>query len=452
MLKSYIGPSTFYRRAANIAIPMAVQSTLASCMGIVDTMMVSRIGMVSAVGTASQISFLVILAALGCAAGTSIFSSQFFGAKDHDGLKKVFGISLILTAIVGVLFLILAGLIPETLIGFFSDDAFVIENGSKYLNITKYSFIFLSLSYAYSFSYRSVQNTKILMYVAMVTTVINIALNYMLIFGNFGAPELGIEGAAIATAIAQFAALMLYIIHSNKTKQLFVGSFSQMFHIKISFVKTVLKRIYPMIFNELMYGFGDTLFLVAFGVLGKVALDAFFISAKVGEIFFFISAGMANAGLAMLGSALGKGDIKAAKTEGRYFIGLALMLAVLTSSIVLIFAEELVGLFGVTEADVVESSIFVVRVMSIKIALRMFAVVIFSSLRSGGDTKALAFLDSGIMWSIGLPIVFVAVYFLQIRELWLVCLLMNSEHLIRTILGLIRLRSGKWLNNLTNIE
>ncbi len=450
MLKSYIGPKSFYRRAASIAIPMAVQSTLSSCMGIIDTMMVSRIGMVSAVGTATQIGLLVILVSLGVASGTAIFTSQFFGSKDINGIKKVFGLSVILTSIGALMFFIPSSLAPEMLIGLFSDDASVIENGAKYLSIVKYTFICVSLSFAYSFSYRAVQNTKILMYVGALSMVLNVILNYLLIFGNYGAPELGIEGAALATAIAQFAAIILYIIHSKKTNQIFIGSFTQMFRLKADFVKTVLKRIYPMIFNELMYGIGDSLFLVAFGLLGKVALDSYFISLKVGEIFFFIVAGMSNAGLAILGSSLGRGDIETARTEGRYFLGIATFLAIASATIILLFSEQFVMLFGIQSADVVENSILVVQVLSIKIALRMFIVVIFSSLRAGGDTKALAFLDSGIMWFVSLPIAFISVHFFGLREAWLLSLFINVEQIVRTILGLMRLKSGKWLNNLTS--
>lgn len=448
-MKKYFAPFSFYKKAGSIAVPLALQSILSSSMGIVDSLMVSWIGMVSAVGTAAQLDTLAMTVAFGAISGTGIFCAQFFGAKDYRNLKRSFGLSLVLSFGIGLFFMLISSFFGTQIIKFYLNDSEIIKYGGMYLKILRFSFIPGAVSFAFSYVYRTIHNTKVPLFISILAMLTNVVFNYLLIFGKFGFPKLGVEGAAIATVMAQCLAVVVHIIFAIKTKQPFIGSIKEMFSFDVKFVKSVMNRITPLIFNELMFGFGNTLFIKAFGSLGTKSMEAYYVGNKISEIFFFVVMGISNATAVMVGNSLGKGDIERAKEDGNYFIGMASVLAVISTIAIILFAGPMVSVFGLKDPLIFTNAVTIVRVFSIRISLRLFIVIVFASLRAGGDSKILTFLDSGIMWAVGLPLAFFAVNVLKIQEISLVFLFIQLEQLARLTLGLIRYKSGKWAINLT---
>lgn len=451
MLRRYIAPKDFYKRAGSIAIPLALQTIFTSCMGIVDSLMVSWIGMVSAVGTAAQLDTLAGTVAYGAVGGTVIFTAQFFGAKDYKNLKKTFGLSLVLAILNGLIFLTVSLFFGRNIIRFYIDDAKVIFYGFEYLKIMAFSFLPASISFAFSYIYRAINKTKVPLYIGIMAMVTNCVINYVLIFGKFGFPELGVRGAAVGTVVAQYLAATVHIIYAVKTKQVFMGSFKELFTFNWDFIYTVMHKISPLIFNEVLFGFGSTLFIKAFGLIGTTkALDAYYVGNKINDVFVFIEIGIANACSVIVGNTLGTGDVKKAKQEGDYFVGIAVLLAILSTILIFIFSSPLVAMFKLRDLSVIESANTIVKVFSIKIFLRMFIVIVFATLRAGGDSKMLTLLDSGIMYTVGLPLAFFVVQYMNIQEIAVVFLIIQIEQVIRAILGIKRYKSGVWAVNLTN--
>lgn len=448
-MKKFFAPFSFYKKAGSIAIPLAFQSILSSSMGIIDSLMVSWIGMVSAVGTAAQLDTLAITVSFGAVSGTGIFCAQFFGAKDYKNLKRSFGLSLVLSFCIGLFFMLISSFFGSQIIKFYLNDSDVVKYGGMYLNILRFSFIPSSVSYAFSYVYRAIHNTKVPLFIGVVSMLVSVILKYFLIFGTYGFPNLGVEGAAYATLIAQCLGLIIHIVYAIKTNQPFMGSLKEMFSFDTKFVKSIMKRISPLIFNELMFGFGNTLFIKAFGSLGTSSMEAYYVGSKISDIFFFVVMGISTATAVMVGNTLGSGDIEKAKKDGNYFIGMAGVLAVISTISIVVFASPMVSLFGLKDPSVFLNAVTIVRVFSIRISLRLFIVIVFASLRAGGDSKVLTFLDSGIMWFIGLPLAFFTVNVLKIHEISLVFLFIQLEQLVRMSLGLIRYKSGKWAVNLT---
>ncbi|MEG1620396.1 MAG: MATE family efflux transporter [Oscillospiraceae bacterium] len=450
-MNKYIASKDFYKEVSAIAIPLAIQSVFTSCLGIVDTLMVSWIGMVSAVGTAAQIDSIANCVAFGAISGTGIFCAQFFGAKDGKKLKQSFGISLVLATLIGLFFFAISAIFGESILKFYVDDPQVIKYGGMYLDIVKYSFLPSILSFAFSYVYRSIHKTKVPLIISIVSMATNCILNYILIFGLWGFPELGVEGAAYATVFAQFLSLALHIGYALKTKQQFMGKFSELFSFDLHFIGSVMSRVSPLIMNELLFGFGSTMFVKAFGALGTDAMDAYFVGTKISDVFFFVIMGLSNANTVITGHTLGSGDLEKAKQQGNYFIGIGAALAIIMSIVIVIFAEPMVSLFKLQDPAVFESAVTIVRVFSIKISLRLFIVIVFGALRAGGDSKILTLLDSGLMWAVGIPLAFFAVHVLKIESISFVFLIIQLEQVIRMILGLIRYKSYKWAVNLTRI-
>lgn len=448
-LKKYIGPKSFYERVARIAIPLGLQQILNQAAGFVDTIMVSQINGVGAVAVATQLDTIMMNVGFGINSGAGMYAAQFYGAKDYKSLKKIFGLKVIIGLMNAFLFFMLASLFGKSIISFYSADAEVVNLGLSYLSISCFAYVFSSMTGVYSFIYRAIQKTHIPMYIGMIVTATNICLNYCFIFGNFGFPKMGVAGAALATLIATALGTIIHIIYAYKTKQPFLGTFDEMFHLSFNFVKPVVKRMLPLICNEAFFGFGMSLYVKAFGMLGKTSLEIYKIGNTVSSFFFILAMGLNNATGLVIGAELGKQDMEKAKEYSNYFVLLAVVFAVVSAGGVIIFAKPLVGLFGLTDPVIHEGAILIVRLFAIRIAFRMFNVIIMSSLRAGGDSLFLMFLDGGVMWMVGLPIAYISILVFHVEFYGTLFVIIQVEQLARLLIGLVRYKQGKWLRNLT---
>ncbi len=439
---------TFYKKTAKIAIPLSLQQLLASAMSIVDTMLVSWIGAVSAVGTASQFDILCSMIAYGAIGGTVMFSAQFYGARDYSKLKKSFGLSIILALINAFFWFFLALFFPKEILSFYMKDPAVVEVAYRFLKIGKYWLIISSLNFAFSYMYRALQQATITLIISIVTMILNIGLNVLLIFGYKSIPAMHVEGSAVGTLIAQSVGLVMYLVHSIKTKQPFIGTFKEMFSLELSFVQPIIKKIMPLIINEAFFGIGTTLFIKAFGELGKANMDGYYIATQIFNVFLFIVYGYGGAISVLLGGTLGEGNIQLAKEEANHHLKISLVISIVLSTTMVVFSKYMVSIFK-PESDIVASlASMMVMVYAVKIFIRQFNFIIFSILKSGGDAKIIQFLDAGILWLVGLPVAFISVYIFKMNSLVIVLLLCQLEQLVRFLFGMIRVKQEKWAQQL----
>ena len=448
-MKKYIGTKDFYKKTALILIPIVCQQLFNSAMGIVDSVMVSSIGEVTSVGTASQIENLCITICWGAVTGIGVYAAQFFGAKEYDNMKKTFGLSSIFAFASGLLWMIAVTLFPRQIMEFFIQDEAVIVSAMKYLEVAKFTYIPLCVSFSFSYMYRCAHNAKVPMVIGIITMVINCFFDYSLIFGKFGMPELGVAGAAYGTLISQVFNIGAFVIYTWGKKMPFVGSFKEMFGFKKEFVQPIIKRTLPMMINEGLFGFGMSLHVKALGILGKAAMDSYYVSRQITGLFYVICGGVNSAASAVIGAELGKDRIDTAKQYSNFFLGLAAVLSVSVSLVIMVSAGGLVSIFGLTDGAVFDVAVLLVRISSIRIALRLFNVVVFAALRAGGDAKFLAMLDSGIMLGFGVPLAYFLVLVCGLTDIAMVFLLVQLEQVVRMIVGIKRFRGNIWAKNLT---
>lgn len=449
MLKRYFGEWSFYKKVLLISVPLALQQLLSSAMGIVDSIMVSWINEVTAVGTASQIEGMCITICFGAVTGIGIFAAQFYGAKEYNNMKKTFGIAMLFSIVCGLVWLFVVEFFGHEVVSFYIKDEAVVQSALRYLAIAKYSYVPLCLAFSFSYWFRCMHKTYIPMVIGISAMAINCCLNYCLIFGHFGMPELGVVGAAWGTLAAQYSSLLFYVVYSVYKKVPFIGSFQEIFGFDMEFVKPIWKRTYPLVMNEALFSFGSTLFIKAYGILGKAAMDSYYVGNQITNIFFAACNGISSAASAILGAELGKNKIERAIDYGQYFLGLAGVLSIVVSVIIIGASEPLVNLFGLQDPMVHKLAVSIVQVAAIRISLRLFNVVVFSALRAGGDSKFLMLLDSGIMWTIGIPFAYFLVVGCGLTNIAVVFLLVQLEQLVRIMIGLKRYHGNVWAKNLT---
>ena len=448
--EKYIADKEFYRGTAKIAVPLALQTALQSCMSMVDTLMVSWIGMVSAVGTAAQVDTLSGMIMYGCIGGISMFAAQFYGAGDYRNLKKCLGFSLCLVMANGLLWFLAATFFGRQILSFYINDPVIIENGLQYLSISRFALIVSAVSFAFSNMYRSTHQPSVSLRIAVISGLCNVLFNWLLIFGIGPFPEMGVRGAALGTVSAQLISVSLLLSHAIYTKQPFLGTFSEMFTLKKEFVKPIFARIVPLIVNESTFGVGQTLFIKAFGQLGTRQMDAYFAGNQIFNLMTFVIYGYGNAVQILLGSSLGKGQIEKARKECDYHIGLAAMISVMLVLALTVFAKPMVSLFRLAP-DIEPLAVSVVYVFAVKASMRLYNFMIFCILRSGGDAGIIQFLDSGLEWLVGLPVTFFCVGVLHMQSLPLVLLAAQSEQLVRLVFGMKRVKTYRWAKDLTKL-
>lgn len=451
-LKSYIGDKFFYKRIASLAIPLSLQQLLGSAMEMIDSLMVSWIGMISAVGSASQIIIIASTITWGILSGTNIFASQFYGKKNLLYLKKVFGLSLCLTSINALFWISLISLFPEAVVRFYINDNEIIIHSIEYLNIARFTILLEAVSFTFSYHYRCVDKAALTLYVSIFSMLCNVVLNYIFIFGWGPIPSMNVSGAALATLLSHFFSILIYLIYGIKTKQPFFGSFHEMFSFHFDFIRHVLRRVYPLIINEALFGFGSSLIIKALGGLSRESLEAYYIGDQIAAFFSFIIWGFGGSVQLMLSYDLGKGNREQAIEKSRHFMGLALMLAIVLASLLAICSPFIMSFYNIQDEIIYASTKAILLVFCLKIAFRLFNFTIFSILRSGGDSRIISFLDAGIMYLIAIPLSFTSVYLFHIENVALVYLITQSEQVVRFILGIKRIQSGIWAKDLTNIE
>lgn len=448
LLKKYLAPARFYKRMAIVGLPIMIQQMLNSIMGIVDSIMVSSINGVSAVGNATQIENLMMTISFGAASGASIFIAQYFGSKDEVHQRKSFFVGIGFTLLIALGMLTLAAFFPRELMGFFIDDVTVIENSLVYLDVVKWSYIPFVITMMFSFAYRSIQKTMVSLGIGIIAMITNVSLNAILIFGLFGFPTLGIQGAAIATLIAHTLGAILHVIYARLTHQPFFSLEVKNMLVESPLIRKISSRAIPLMFNELFFGVGMTLFIRFYGMYGPESLESYYVANQLSMFFFFAIMGVNAASSAILGAILGEGKLEEAKATMHYFYGVGVFLALGLSLLVLILAPWLVSLYG-NGVDQPQLAILILRVLSLRLSLRVFNVLIFSALRAGGDAKFLTWLDAGLVWGIGLPLTAFLVLVVKVESLAVVLLLVQIEQVVRVVIGLMRVSQGRWLMNLT---
>jgi len=439
----------FYRTMVTIAAPIALQSLIGTSLNMVDTMMIGSLGSesIAAVGIANRIFFLFILFVFGGFSGMSIFTSQFWGKKDLKNIHRVQGIMLGFGFLVSGFFMALALVFPRSIMQIFIDDARVIELGISYLRIVAWSYPLTAMTFAYSYASRSVHRTKLPMVASMVALSLNTLLNYTLIYGNFGFPRLGVEGAATATLISRFIEMLILIgvVYFGKEHPL-AANRKELRDFDLPMVKRVLKTAAPVFVNEATWALGVTVYYIAYGFLGTEAVAVVQICYVVSDFFQSLFMGIGNAAAVMIGNEIGAGKESRAYQYGAKYLRMSVILAIVIGS-ALYFSRAGIVYFYSLEPATKASLMQALAVVALFQLPKMFTyVMIVGVLRSGGDTRYCMILDLVGIWAIGVPLAFIAtlVWHLPVH-LVLACVFF--EEILKSFVTIPRFTSKRWVNN-----
>lgn len=440
----------FYKTLVVLCIPIIIQNLITTLINMVDTVMVGSLGEVSvaAIGIANQYFFLFNMALSGIIGGTGIFMSQFYGKGDRDSIKKITALSVIAALTLGIIFFVIAIFFPNVIIHFFSYDSAVVKEAREYFLVIGFCYPIIAVSYIFSMGSRNVMNPRLGMICSSISLVVNIILNYIFIFGKFGAPALGVKGAAIATVIAriiEFVLLISYVYFLKDDYELKFG-FEDIKGITKDLINTVVKKTAPTFLNDTTWAFGSVLYSVAYATAGTSAIAASQIASTTGNFFIMTAVCIAIGSSIMMGNELGANNIDRAIRYSKKFSILITLVGALLGLLLIISTPLLLKVFSVSEslAPDIKKIFFIMGVM---MALRTFnTFIVIGVLRSGGDTKYALFLEMGCMWLVSLPITFIAAY--KGIPIYLLVAFTYTEEIAKFVFGVPRAISKKWANNI----
>ncbi len=453
----YFGDKNFYKMIMAIALPIIIQSVMTNFVNLLDNVMVGRLGtdQMTGVAVVNQLFFVFNLAVFGGMSGAGIFSAQYFGQKNHDGVRNVFRMKTIIALLLIVISMTVFILFYEPLINMFLHEGSNSGNiAATYKFAKAYLFIMLIgippfiISNCYNTTLKEAGQTVIPMAAGVAAVLVDRIFNYLLIFGKFGFPMLGVAGAAIATGMSRYVecAILVIYTHSHSEKFLFIKGVYRTLRVPVSLVKKIIIQGSPILANELLWSAGLTLQAQAFSTRGLAAMGALNINNTVSNVFNIVFVTMGTTISIVIGQLLGAGKLEEAKDTDRKMCVFSVLTALGVSLILVILAPVFPLIYNTT-SEIRHLATRFILVFAVVTPFNSFTNAAYFTLRSGGKTIVTFLFDSCFIWAVNVPIAMCLAHFttLSVIQIFMTVTFLEA---IKAFIGFILVKKGVWLNTI----
>lgn len=456
-MKKYIGDREFYRMVLAVAVPIMVQNGVTNFVSMLDNIMIGRVGteQMSGVAVANQLIFVFNVSTFGMLSGAGIFGAQFFGSRNVKGLRDTFRfkvVSMLLFTLAGIMLLYTRGgslislyLHGNSEIGSISDT---LDYGVLYLRIMLIGMLPYTFAQIYASTLRETGETVAPMRAGVVAVVTNTVFNYILIFGKFGAPRLGVAGAAIATVISRFVECGIIAVWTHRRAETFPfikGAYRSL-RVPASLVKKILVKGSPLMLNEFLWSLGMAILAQCYSLYGLSVVAAQNISSTISNVCNVTWLAMGSALSIIVGQLLGAGRMEEAKDTDRKLIFFSVTSCLLISVLLFLLAPVFPLIYR-TAGEVRTLAARFIIVGACMMPFQAFLHSAYFTLRSGGKTGITFFFDAGFVWLCSIP----AAFFLSrysgfpILVTYILC---QALDLLKCIVGYVLVRKGVWIQNI----
>ncbi|MDD6043634.1 MAG: MATE family efflux transporter [Eubacteriaceae bacterium] len=437
-----------YKKLAKIALPISIQGVVSATLGLIDNLMVGFLGEseLAAVGIATQIFFIHYLLMFGFTSGTATFVAQFYGARDHSNIKKVVGFAITVAMAVGICFFIFSYFFTDSLLHIYTDSTQLIEMAKPYVKIGTVTFFFASVSIPLEMAFKATQQTRVPMVISIVVFTTNTSLNYVFIFGKFGAPAMGIAGAALGTAVARGLEMMIALAFLNRKSNVFRGHIKEFFGWEKQMVFRIAKNAAPTTINEVLWAIGQSMYVAAFARIGTTAYASYQAASSINSIFSFAAFSIGDAALILVGEKLGEGKPEETYILGKKLLKVGTIFGGIVGLLLVAAAKPMANLFNLTDTGK-EYTFLILVVYGLLMWLSLFnGINITGNLRGGGDTTFAMLAESSCVWFVAVPLAFVSALVLKV-PIYIAVLIVKLEDVVKSIILAKRFVSKKWVNN-----
>jgi len=459
MINRYIGDRVFYRRVLGVAVPIIVQNGITNFVSMLDNIMVGQVGTISMSGVSivNQLIFVFNLCIFGASSGAGIFTAQFHGSGDQGGVRDTFRFKFLICAAISLLGSILFLAMDAPLIRLYltgdgdpATAAAILAEGSRYLHVMVWGFIPFALTQAYASTLKETGNTVIPMMAGISATLVNLIGNYILIFGHFGAPAMGVEGAALATVISRFVEFAIVGIwtHLHREKNPYIVGAYRSFRIPGRLLKSIVIKGMPLLVNEFLWASGMAILNQCYSTCGLDVVPAQNIASTLFNLSSVVFLSMGNAVGIIMGQMLGAGNSEeVVRDSNRKLIAVSVVSAVFFGGIMVSISGLFPRIYNTTD-EVRALATTLICINAIMMPFNSYTNATYFTLRSGGQTLVTFLFDSCFVCAVCVPIAYCLSRFtdLSIIPLFFIC---QSTDFLKCALGAYMLKQGKWIQNLT---
>ena len=455
--KKYIGDRTFYKMLMGIAFPIMIQNGMTNFVNLLDNIMVGQLGteQMSGVAIVNQLIFVFYLLIFGGLSGVGIFTAQYFGNNDDEGIRHTFRYKLWLGFIITVTATIILLLEGDKLIGMYLNSSSEGGNleatlfyGMQYLGVILFMLPPVYITQVYCSTLRECGETKVPMIAGVIAVLTNLVLDYILIFGKLGLPALGIIGAAVATIIARIIEMLVVIIwsirHSN-THTYFKGMYRTI-KVPLNLVWKYFITGIPLLLNEGLWSIGIVMLNQAYSMRGLNVVAGQSIANTINNIFNIVFIAMGDAVAIIIGQHLGSGDMKKARDEDTKIIAFSIFTSIIIGSIMFCTSGFFPKLYKTNELARLVATHFIM-VQAIVMPKDAFLHTTYFTIRAGGKTIITFLFDSFFMLAVSVPIAHILIRCTTLGPVT-VFALVHCADLIKCVVGYILNKKGVWLNNI----
>lgn len=448
-IRPYLGDRAFYRQVAAIALPISAQSLITIGVNMMDTIMLGRLGEValSASSLANQFINIFHICCMGMGMGASVLTSRFWGMQDKDSLRKSITIMLRLCFVIGLVFTAATIITPEGLMRIYTEEEPIIAAGAGYFRWSIPCYWLLGFSLTCTIVLRSVGQVGLPLISSIAAFFINIFFNYMFIFGKFGAPAMGVEGAALGTLISrifEFTFICGYFLFIDKK----IG-----YRIKHLFMKCrdligdYLRISIPVLISDALLAFGNSAVAMVMGRIGSSFVSANAITMVTQQLSTVFIQGISNASSIITGHTLGRGEVEKAQRQGFTFWGLGTVIGILAGGLIIAISEPVIGAYNINAETQAIARQLMLAVGVIVIFQSMNSILTKGVLRGGGDTKFLMLADVLFLWVASIPLGYLAGLVWHMPAFWIYTML-KIDQFIKAVWCIFRLASKKWIKRI----
>ena len=459
-MKKLIGSKGFYKMVLAICIPIVIQNGFTNLASLLDNIMIGQLGTLSMSGVSitNQLLQVFNVTIFGAMSGPGIFMAQFYGKKNKEGVENCFRIKLIIGIIIALLAIFLFYTFGQQLISLYlndnpQDSLKTLNYGMNYLKIMLVGLIPFVITQVYSSSLRETGNTILPMIASVVAVIVNFCINYILIFGHFGFPEMGIKGAAVGTLTARMLELLIIVVYVWKidTKvRLFDVNLIRIIFAPVNrkIWMAFLKVAFPIMCSGMIWAISVPMQTAILGHLSADAIAANSVSSTFFQYLKVIVIAISSASAVVIGKDIGEGDIERVKSDGRTLSVIDLLIGVVLASLLFVLRGPLLSMYKLTDTAAVLADHFIMIMSIVMVGMSYQMPVSVGVIQGGGDTKFSMYTNLISTWGIVMPLSFLAAFVWKL-PVELVVAAVQSDQLFKGIPVFLRFRSYKWIHKLT---
>ena len=441
----------FYRSFAVLCLTLMLEQAVILSVNLADNIMLGRYSesALSGVAAVNQIQFVLQQIVFGVSNGMIVLGSQYWGQKRTGEIRMLSSIAMRAALGVAIALFIAVSLFPEQTLRLFTRDAAIVAEGVAYLKIIRFTYLFFAASSILLGTMRVVESVQIALRVSVLSLVLNCSINYVLIYGRFGAPEMGVRGAAIGTLAARIVELFVFAWYVFVRDRRVSMQPSDFLSADREMACDFFRVASPVILTQTLWGLANALQTVILGHMSDVAIAAQSISSNVFLLLKVASVGASSAAAILIGKAIGEGkDLSVLKEYTRTLQALFVAIGLVLGAALMIIRVPLLRVYNISDETRALANAYMIIQSVVLVTMSYQMPTNGGIIRGGGDTRFVMILDLISIWGIVLPFSCLAAFVWRLSPI-IVIILLNSDQVFKCVPAFIRVNSYKWIKRLT---